>query len=102
MSLWFFNYNTWARNCTFIANIFGLPLYDVVLPNQHGMGFLVWFMMCTNNRSIDQESSALELTIRIITSRIVSIQPEVVVINKVQQELNTILKANQSIFALWD
>lgn len=38
MSLRFSRNNSWAIDSTFKTNVYGMPLYAVVLPNQHGIG----------------------------------------------------------------
>ena len=47
--------NAWALDSTFKANIFGLPLYAAVAPNEHGVHILLWYMLCTNGARSQHE-----------------------------------------------
>lgn len=91
-SLRFSHNNSWAIDSTFKTNIYGLPLYGVVLPNQHGMGLPIWFMMCTNDPGTTEESNAIELTFKLIFSRMGNVRPKAIIIDKSAQELEAILK----------
>lgn len=84
--------NAWAVDSTFKTNIFGLPLYAAVLPNQLGMGIPIWLMMCTSDVGTQHESIALEITIRMIFLRMKGVRPAAIVIDKSPQELHPILK----------
>ena len=68
IALRFSPHNAWAVDSMFKTNVFVLPLYAGVLPNQHAVGLPIWFMMCTNDPSTQQESIALEVTFRVIFS----------------------------------
>lgn len=88
-----FSYQSaWAVDSTFKTNVFGLPLYAAVLPNQLGVGIPVWLMMCTNDVGTSHESIALELTFKKVLSRMQGVRPAAIVIDKSPQELHSILK----------
>ncbi|MCO5564813.1 hypothetical protein L7F22_018481 [Adiantum nelumboides] len=84
--------NAWAIDSTFKTNVFGLPLFAAVLPNQLGQGIPLWFMLCTTDAGAHHDVIALEMTLRIMFSRLGSIRPAALVIDKSQQELETFLK----------
>ena len=65
-AIWFSPYNAWAVDSTFKINIFGLPLYAAILPNQLGTGIPIWLMMCTSDSSTHHESIALEISITMV------------------------------------
>ena len=87
MAMRFSMQNSWAIDSTFKTNAFGLPLYAAVVPNQHGMGIPVWLMMCTNDPGSDHEKISLEVTLKVIFSRMKNIRPTALVIDKCQVEL---------------
>ncbi|MCO5589061.1 hypothetical protein L7F22_043026 [Adiantum nelumboides] len=84
--------NARAIDSTFKTNVFGLPLFAAVLPNQLGQGIPLWFMLCTTDAGAHHDVIALEMTLRIIFSRLGSIRPAALVIDKSQQELEAFLK----------
>lgn len=84
--------NSWAVDSTFKTNVFGLPLYAAVLPNQNGVGIPIWLMLRTSDVATNQESVALELTFKLIFSRMHEIRPAAIVIDKHPMELNVIQK----------
>lgn len=92
MAMRFSLHNSWAIDSTFKTNVFGLPLYAAVLPNQHGVGMPIWFMMCTNDPGSNQESVALEITLKTIFSKMNHVRPTALVIDKSQQELDAFIK----------
>ncbi|KAI5062450.1 hypothetical protein GOP47_0022989 [Adiantum capillus-veneris] len=49
MAMRFSTHNSWAIDSMFKTNVFGLPLYSAVLPNQNGVGLPIWLMLCTND-----------------------------------------------------
>ncbi|KAI5064240.1 hypothetical protein GOP47_0020910 [Adiantum capillus-veneris] len=61
--------NSWAMDSTFKTNIYGLPLYGAVLPNQTGIGIPIWLMLCSIDVGTNQEKVALELTFKMIFAR---------------------------------
>ena len=87
MAMRFSLHNAWAIDSTFKTNVFGLPLYAAVLPNQNGIGIPIWLMLCTNDPGSNQESIALEITLKIVLSRMRNIRPMALVIDKSQIEL---------------
>ncbi|KAI5077701.1 hypothetical protein GOP47_0007525 [Adiantum capillus-veneris] len=101
MCIRFSQHNAWAVDITFKTNVYGLPLYATVLPNQNGTGIPLWLMMCTSDPGTCQESVALELTIWMIFLRMGSIRPNAIVIDKCPQELNAILRAIKDYLACW-
>ena len=82
--------NAWAVDSTFKTNVFGLPLYAAVLPNQNGVGIPIWLMLCSSDVGSQQENVALELTLKLIFSRMQGIRPSAIVIDKSQMELEAI------------
>lgn len=83
--------NSWAIDSTFKTNIYGLPLYAAVLPNQQGVGLPIWFMLCTVDLGCHHDVIALQLTLKIVFERMGDIRPSAIVIDKSQQELDAIL-----------
>lgn len=92
MAMRFSRNNSWAVDSTFKTNVFGLPLYAAVLPNQNGIGIPIWLMLCTSDVGTNQESKALELTFKMIFSRMHEIRPAAIVIDKNPMELEAIQK----------
>ena len=92
ISIRFSQNNSWAIDSTFKTNVYGLPLYAAVLPNQLGVGMPIWFMLCTCNAGAHHEVIALEKTLHILFSRMRQIRPAALVIDKSQQELEALLK----------
>lgn len=92
MAMRFSTNNSWAIDSTFKTNVFGLPLYAAVVPNQHGIGIPIWLMMCTNDPGSDHEKIALEVSLKIIFSRMKNIRPTALVIDKSQMELEAFEK----------
>ena len=41
--------NAWAIDSTFKTNVFGLPLYVAVAPNEKRLNIPLWHMLCTND-----------------------------------------------------
>ena len=80
VALRFSPHNAWAVDITLKMNVFGLPLYGGVLPNQHGVGLPIWFMICTNDPGTQQEGIAFEVTFRVIFSRLQNCRPNAIVI----------------------
>lgn len=101
MAMRFSRHNSWAVDSTFKTNVFGLPLYAAVLPNQNGVGIPIWLMMCTNDVGTNQESMALELTFKTIFSRMHEIRPAAIVIDKHVVELGAIKKVVDADFYCW-
>ncbi|MCO5601128.1 hypothetical protein L7F22_055247 [Adiantum nelumboides] len=95
IALRFSQNNSWAIDSTFKTNAFGLPLFAAVLPNQLGVGIPIWFMFCTVDAGSHHEVIALELTLRIVLSRMGSIRPTALVIDKSHKELEAILNVVQ-------
>lgn len=98
----FSHQSAWAVDSTFKTNVFGLPLYAAVVPNQLGVGIPVWLMMCTNDIGTSHESIALELTFRKVLSRMHGVRPTAIVIDKNPQELHSILKVIDEDPHCWD
>ena len=90
MAMRFSTNNSWAIDSTFKTNIYGLPLYAAVLPNQQGVGLPIWFMLCTVDPGCRHDVIALSLTLKIIFGRIGNVRPSALVIDKSQQELEAI------------
>lgn len=101
MAMRFSCHNSWAVDSTFKTNVFGLPLYAAVLPNQNGVGIPIWLMMCTSDIGTNQESKALELTFKTIFSRMREICPAAIVIDKSPVELEAIGKVVDADFYCW-
>lgn len=92
VALRFSRHSSWAVDSTFKTNIFGLPLYAAVLPNQNGVGIPIWLMLCSNDVGTSQEKVALELTFKTVFMKLGEVRPAAIVIDKSQQELEAILK----------
>ncbi|KAI5068324.1 hypothetical protein GOP47_0016669 [Adiantum capillus-veneris] len=92
MAMRFSWHNSWVIDSTFKTNAFGLPLYAVVLPNQHGVGIPIWFMMCSNDPGLDHERIALEITLSTILSRMGNFRSTALVIDKSSLELEAFSK----------
>ena len=74
--------NAWAIDSTFKTNVFGLPLYAAVAPNEHGVGIPLWYMLCTNDTGSQHEQLALEMTLKIIFEKMEGVRPKALVIDK--------------------
>ena len=74
--------NAWAIDSTFKTNVFGLPLYAAVAPNEQGVGIPLWYMLCTNDAGYHHEQLALEMTLKKIFERMKGIRPNALVIDK--------------------
>ncbi len=101
VALRFSHQNSWAVDSTFKTNIFGLPLYGAVLPNQNGVGIPIWLMLCSNDVGTSQEKVALELTFKMVFAKLGQVRPAAIVIDKSQQELEAILKVVNEDHACW-
>lgn len=84
--------NAWAIDSTFKTNVYGLPLFAAVLPNQLGQGIPIWLMLCSQDGGAHHDVISLETTLRAIFSRMGNIRPAALVIDKSQQELEAFLK----------
>ncbi len=91
MALRFSRNNSWAIDSTFKTNVFGMPLYAAVLPNQHGIGIPIWFMLCTHDVGTTQESIALQVTLSVVFQRMNEVRPAALVIDKCHPELLAIM-----------
>ena len=61
--------NAWEIDSTCKTNVFGLPLYAAVAPNEQGVGIPLWYMLCTNDAGSQHEQLALEMTLKFIFER---------------------------------
>lgn len=93
----------WALDSTFKTNQFGMPLYGATVPNQHGMGMPMFFMLCSTGKG--HEEAALSLTLTKVFEYIdragPSVRPAAIVIDKSVTELNAIKKAVEGDKACW-
>ncbi|MCO5554036.1 hypothetical protein L7F22_007562 [Adiantum nelumboides] len=90
MCMRFSSNNAWAINSTFKTNVFGMPLYAALVPNQHGVGLPLWFMLCTHDVGTSQESVALHITLQLVFQRMKNIRPKALVIDKCMTSLKAI------------
>ena len=74
--------NDWAINSTFKTNVFWLPLYVAVAPNEQGVDIALWYMICTNGVNSQHEQLALEITLKITFERMEGVRPSALVIDK--------------------
>ena len=73
--------NAWAIDSTFKTNVFGLPLYAAVAPNEQGVGIPLWYMLCTNDAGSQHEQLALQMTLKFIFERMEGVRPNALVID---------------------
>lgn len=62
-SLRFSSDNSWVLDSTFKTNQYGLTLYVAIVPNQDGIGILVFYMLCSNEVKEWHECLAIEIAL---------------------------------------
>ena len=75
------NNNAWAIDSTFKTNVYDLPLYVAVAPNEKRVGIPLWYMLCTNDAGSHHEQLALEMTRKKIFQRMKGVRPNALVID---------------------
>ena len=58
--------NSWASDSTFKINLYGLPFYAAIVPNQDKIVILVFYMFYNNNMKQEHEDIAIEIILTYI------------------------------------
>ena len=56
--------SAWAVDSTFKTNQYNMPLFEVVCPNEEGIGMPMFLMLCSNDKNSGHEGIALQLTMK--------------------------------------
>jgi hypothetical protein len=75
--------SSWAIDSTFKTNQYGLLLYAAMCSNEHGVGMLIFFMLCSTDVGSKHESMALMLTLTTVFRKMEGIRPNAIVIDKI-------------------
>ena len=74
--------NSWAIDSTLKTNVFGLPSYVAIAPNEQVVVIPRWYMRCTNETRSQHEQVTLQITLKIIFERMQGVRPKALVIYK--------------------
>ena len=90
MSICLVTINAWTIDSTVKTNQFTLSFYAAVAPNNMGVGIPLWYMLYCSNQGSKHEQFALETCLKIIFARMLSLRPNVIMIDKSWIEYNAI------------
>ena len=82
--------NLWAIDSTFKTNLYDLPLYAAIVPNQDGRGMPVFYMLCSKDKEKGHEGIAMKITLQYVFASIEGVRLSTIVIDKSPTSLSAI------------